>query len=116
MTTVVVQRLDSDDEEKPNNLPIDIRAAARLANVIRRYVLSAVIERKAPPPENTSCMQAWLVRIVHTVTCRRSASTTKSAPQRGKKKTSHVQVVKGSMRGLRQTLDPHCPKERVWPT
>ena len=52
--------LDSDDEEgdKLALLPVDQRAAARSAKVIRRYVPSAAPERTAPPLEDPARMQA----------------------------------------------------------
>ena len=44
--------LDSDDEDELALLPVDQRAVARSAKVIRRYVPSAAPERTAPPPED----------------------------------------------------------------
>ena len=52
--------LDSDEEDELANLPVDQRAAARSAKVIRKYVPSAAPERAAPPPEDPMGMQVWL--------------------------------------------------------
>ena len=56
--------LDSDDEDELATLPVNQRAVARSAKVIRRYVPAAAPERTAPPPEDPKRMQAWLGRVI----------------------------------------------------
>ena len=100
--------LDSDDEDELALLPVDQRAAARSAKVIRRYVPSAAPERTAPPPEDPARMQAWLGRVipVPVPVPAQSASSKAAARRRDKeadkrrRKTDHVKAVKGS-----RTLD-----------
>ena len=93
------RHLDSDDVEESNNLPVDQRSAARSAKVIRRYVPLVASERKAPPTEDLTRMQAWLGRFDLVLTQPPPRTTSKTAHRR-KNKVAHVKAVK-----TRRTLD-----------
>ena len=98
--------LDSDEEDELALLPVDQRAAARSAKVIRRYVPSVAPERTAPPPEDPARMHAWLGRVVPVPAPAQSASSKAAAKRQSKaadkrrRKTDHVKAVKGG-----RTLD-----------
>ena len=74
-------------------LPVDQRAAARSAKVIRRYVTSVAPERTAPPPEDPMRMQAWLGRVSPVPAPAAQGSSSKAADKQ-RRKTEHIKAVK----------------------
>ena len=98
--------LDSDDEDELALLPVDQRAAARSAKVIRRYVPSADPKRTTRPPEDPMRIQAWLGRVIpvpaHPLQAPSSKAAAKAKEQGGRQAEAQDRTRQS---GQRRTLD-----------